>query len=33
MLESLKIEDKDHFEKSFSEGVVKLTIKFDINAK
>lgn len=33
MLESLKIEDKDHFEKSFNEGVVKSTIKFDINVK
>ena len=26
-LESLKIEDKEYFEKSFNEGVVKSTIK------
>lgn len=27
-LESLKIEDKEYFEKSFNEGVVKSTIKY-----
>ena len=27
-LESLKIEDKQYFEKSFNEGVVKSTIKY-----